>query len=252
MKLISWNVNGLRAAEKKGFIDWVLHESPDILCLQETKAHASQLSEELLNLDDYHVYFSQPEKKGYSGVALYTRQEPKSVGFDFGYSKYDKEGRVIMADYGKFLLFNIYFPNGGASDERLKYKLNFYDYFLKYLQKFKNKKIIICGDYNTAHHEIDLARPKPNLDNSGFMPIERKRLDKLEAMGFLDTFRMFNTKGENYSYWDMKTRARDRNVGWRIDYFWASKNLKPQIKKASIMPDVLGSDHCPVTLEILL
>lgn len=250
MRLISWNVNGLRAAEKKGFKEWVLHESPDILCLQETKAHVDQLSEELLNLDDYHVYFSQPERKGYSGVALYTRQEPKSVGFDLGIKKYDQEGRVIMADYGKFILFNIYFPNGGSSDERLKYKLAFYDDFFKLLKKFKNKKIIICGDYNTAHHELDLARPKQNIDNSGFMPIERKKLDKLEEMGFLDTFRLFNQEGDNYSYWDMKTRARERNVGWRIDYFWASHNLKTQIKKAFIMPEVTGSDHCPIGIEL--
>lgn len=251
MKLISWNVNGVRAIFKKDFLKWMKKANPDILCLQETKAQPEQLSDEILKVKGYHAYFSRPERKGYSGVALYTKIKPKSVDFHFGNKKFNQEGRVVKADYGKFILFNIYFPNGGASDERLKYKLHFYDYFLRCIHRMKNKKIIICGDYNTAHHEIDLARPGPNETNSGFIPIERRRLDKLAQIGYLDTFRLFNKKGENYTWWDMKTRARERNVGWRIDYFWVSKNLKNKIKSASIAPQVMGSDHCPVSINLL-
>ena len=253
IKLLSWNVNGIRAAEKKGFIDWVTKESPDIICLQETKAHPDQLSEELLNINGYKSYFSSSiVKKGYSGVAIYTKQEPVKVEHGFGISKFDDEGRIIVADYKKFVLINIYYPNGKASEERLKYKMDFYDAFLKYAEKLKakSKKLVICGDVNTAHKEIDLARPKENEKTSGFLPIEREWMDKFFDKGYLDTFRMFNSEPEQYSWWDQVTRARDRNVGWRIDYFFVSENFKKNIKDAFILQDVMGSDHCPVGIEI--
>lgn len=253
LRILSWNVNGIRAVQKKGFIDWVLKANPDILCLQETKAHPEQLSEELLNINGYKSYFSSSiVKKGYSGVAIYSKQEPVKVEHGFGIPKFDDEGRILIADYKNFVLINIYYPNGKASLERLQYKMDFYDAFLNYAEdlKSKGKKLVICGDVNTAHKEIDLARPKENSKVSGFLPIEREWMDKFFSHGYLDTFRLFNNEPEQYSWWDMQTRARDRNVGWRIDYFFVSDNFKKNIKNAFIMQDVMGSDHCPVGIEI--
>lgn len=253
LRLLSWNVNGIRAAQKKGFIDWVLKENPDVLCLQETKAHPEQLSEELLNINGYKSYFSSSiVKKGYSGVAIYSKQEPIKVENGFGIPRFDDEGRIIVADYKNFVLINIYFPNGKASPERLKYKMDFYDAFLDYANNSlkKGKKLIICGDVNTAHKEIDLARPKENEKISGFLPIEREWMDKFFSQGYFDTFRMFNSEPENYTWWDQVTRSRERNVGWRIDYFFVSENFKQNVKNASILEDVMGSDHCPVGIEI--
>lgn len=253
LTILSWNVNGIRAAQRKGFLDWLDKTKPDILGIQETKAHVEQLDDELLHPEGYETFWSSANKKGYSGTAVYVRQSPQMSVTNFEQDWLDEEGRVIMLEYPEFLFFNVYFPNGGMGPERLKYKLDFYDKFIKYIEAFrkKGKSIIVCGDYNTAHHEIDLARPKPNIDNSGFMPIERKKLDKLESLGYLDTFRMFHQEGEQYSYWDMKSRARDRNVGWRIDYFWVSPDLKSNIKDAFIWQDVMGSDHCPVGIKFL-
>ena len=253
LRLLSWNVNGIRAVHKKGFVDWLLTEDPDILCLQETKAAPEQLSEELLNIKGYKSFFSSSiVKKGYSGVAIYTKEDPIKVEHGFGIPKFDDEGRIIIAHYKEFVLINIYYPNGKARAERLQYKMDFYDAFLEYVNKLikKNKKLIICGDVNTAHKEIDLARPKENSKVSGFLPIEREWLDKFLSNGYHDTFRIFNDEPENYTWWDQLTRARDRNVGWRIDYFFVSDNFKKNVKDAFIMPDVMGSDHCPVGIEI--
>jgi exodeoxyribonuclease-3 len=253
LRLLSWNVNGIRAIQKKGFIDWVLKENPDVLCLQETKAHPEQLSEELLNIAGYKSYFSSSiVKKGYSGVAIYTKQEPIKVEHGFGIPRFDDEGRIIVAEYKNFVLINIYYPNGKASDDRLKYKMDFYNTFLSYSEdlKSKGKKLVICGDVNTAHKEIDLARPKENEKISGFLPIEREWMDKFFAHGYVDTFRMFNSEPENYTWWDQVTHSRERNVGWRIDYFFVSGNFKKNVKDAFILPDVMGSDHCPVGVEI--
>jgi exodeoxyribonuclease-3 len=253
LKLLSWNVNGIRAVHKKGFIEWMLKENPDILCVQETKASPEQLPGELLNVDGYKTYFSSSiVKKGYSGVAIYTKQEPVKVEHGFGISKFDDEGRIITADYKKFLLINIYYPNGKASEERLKYKMDFYDAFLDYSNKLvkKGKNLIICGDVNTAHKEIDIARPKENENISGFLKIERDWMDKFISHGYVDTFRMFNQEPEQYTWWDLVTRARERNVGWRIDYFFVSENFKKNVKDAFIMPEVMGSDHCPIGVEI--
>lgn len=253
LRLLSWNVNGIRAAYKKGFVDWFIKEGPDVLCLQETKARPEQLTDDLLNVIGYKSYFSSSiVKKGYSGVAIYTKQEPVKVEHGFGIPKFDDEGRIIIADYKSFVLINIYYPNGKMSPERLKYKMDFYDAFLEYADNLvkKGKNLVICGDVNTAHKEIDLARPKENEKVSGFLPIEREWMDKFLSHGYVDTFRMFNDEPEQYTWWDMQSRARERNVGWRIDYFFVSDNFKKNVKNAFIMPEVMGSDHCPVGIEI--
>ena len=256
MKIISWNVNGLRAVVRKGNWSWLMIERPDIFCLQEIKSTAEQLSEEIRNPAGYHSYFDSPkEKKGYSGVALYSKIKPEKVEFALGVSgsaHLDVEGRLIVAHYKDFVLLNVYFPNGGGGPERLKYKLDFYDEFLKFIEKLRKtgKPIIFCGDINTAHEEIDLARPKENEENTGFLPEERAWLDEVINHGYVDIFRHFNpTKTGAYSYWDMKTAARERNVGWRIDYFFVSQDLLPRIKKAEILASIYGSDHCPILLE---
>jgi exodeoxyribonuclease-3 len=256
MKLLSWNVNGLRAVHRKGlFLPWIEHEDTDIVCLQETKAHEEQLPEEILSIDGYYAYFAAPDyRKGYSGVALYTKKKPKSVKPGFGIETYDREGRTLVADYGNFILINCYFPNGGMGPQRLRFKLDFYDEFLSYLDKLmaKKKKIIVCGDVNTAHREIDLTHPKANEMNTGFLPEERAWIDKLISHGFVDTFRMFTKDGGHYTWWDMKTRSRDRNVGWRLDYFYVSKNLTKKVSAATIRPEVMGSDHCPIGLTLAI
>ncbi|MBN2110751.1 MAG: exodeoxyribonuclease III [Methanosarcinaceae archaeon] len=250
--MISWNVNGIRSVQKKGFVEWLEKEQPDILCIQETKARREQLNGDLLEVEGYHTYFASAEKKGYSGVALYSRIEPESIKCGFGIEKFDREGRTQIADYGDFILFNIYFPNGKASKERLEYKMEFYDAFLEYADvlKGRGRKLIICGDVNTAHREIDLARPRENETISGFLPEEREWIDKLLSHGYVDTFRHFHKEPEQYTWWSMRTRARERNVGWRIDYFYASENIMDNITDSYILPDVMGSDHCPIGLDI--
>ena len=252
IKILSWNVNGIRAAYKKGFLNWFLKESPDILCVQEFRATEEQLPGKLINIEGYHSYFNSAEKKGSSGVAIYTKVKPENVRTGFGIDSFDREGRVQIAEYENFILFNIYYPNGGASDERLKYKLEFYNIFLKFVdkEKEKGKGIICCGDFNTAHNEIDLSRPKENSIVSGFLPIERAWLDKFISHGYQDTFRIFNKNPENYTWWDYKTRARDRNVGWRLDYFFINQEFIQNLHSAFILSEVMGSDHCPVGIEI--
>lgn len=252
IRLLSWNVNGIRAIAKKGLLEWLADERPDMLCIQETKASEEQISDALKRIDGYNTYYISAKKRGYSGVALFTRQKPLSITNGLGIDRFDSEGRILIADYGDFILYNIYFPNGKASAERLKYKMDFYDSFLNYVTESvrQEKKLIICGDVNTAHTEIDLARPKENETVSGFLPEERAWIDRFLASGFLDTFRIFEEEGGHYSWWDYKTRARERNVGWRIDYFFISDNLKNNIQSAFILSDVLGSDHCPIGIEI--
>ncbi|MDF1497442.1 MAG: exodeoxyribonuclease III [Patescibacteria group bacterium] len=250
--ILSWNVNGLRAMLKKGFLDWMQKSGGDIVCLQETKISSpDQLPHDVEHPDGYSVCWNcATEKKGYSGVVIFSKIEPKSYITEFNYPILNKEGRIIGADYEDFILFNVYFPNGGMGPERLQYKIDFYDAFLKMIESYKKKgkKVIFCGDVNTAHQEIDLARPKANEKNTGFLPMERAWIDKVIKSGYIDTFRKFNNKPNQYSYWDMKSRARDRNVGWRIDYFFADAQLEPKLKNALILPDVQGSDHCPVGL----
>jgi exodeoxyribonuclease III len=251
-RLFCWNVNGIRAIQKKGFTDWVNKESPDILCLQETKAQIEQLDDALTKLTGYTCHFFSAERKGYSGVATYSKLAPLEVKTGFGKDLYDIEGRVIETEFKDFTLFNVYFPNGGRGPERIKYKLDFYDELFFHLEKLrkKQKNIIVCGDFNTAHKEIDLARPKENSNNTGFLPIERKWIDTIINLGYIDIFREYNDKPEQYTYWDNITRARERNVGWRIDYFFISKEMRKMVTDAKIHANVMGSDHCPIELDL--
>jgi len=252
IRLLSWNVNGIRAIYKKNFMEWFNDEKPDILCLQETKAHEEQLPSALINLDGYEAYFSSAERKGYSGVATYTNISPREVTTGIELDEFDREGRFLIIDYQDFLLYNIYFPNGKASKERLTYKMKFYDAFLKHVseQVENGRNVIVCGDVNTAHKEIDLSHPKNNEKTSGFLPMERAWIDTFLASGFVDTFRMFNQDGGHYSWWDLRTRARDRNIGWRIDYFYVNEEFANRVKNAFILSQVMGSDHCPIGIEI--
>jgi len=252
MKLISWNINGIRAADKKGLFDWFKSESPDILCLQEIKALPEQIPPHLRNTPGHHIYINSAERKGYSGVATYSIHQPIDVKNGFGIEKFDKEGRILITEYSSFVLFNIYYPNGKKDDDRLEYKLDFYDTFLAYADNLKaeGKNIVVCGDFNTAHKEIDLAHPKENEKYSGFLPVERAWMDTFIDHGYVDTFRHFNKEPDQYSWWAYRTNARERNIGWRIDYFFVNKEFLPNIKNAFIMQDVMGSDHCPVGIEI--
>ena len=254
ISLFSWNVNGIRAVERKGAMDWFLDEKPTILGLQEIKASRDQVPESLKDLGGYEDYFVSAERKGYSGVALYSQIKPKAVHYGLGIKEFDNEGRVVIAEYGKFTLLNVYFPNGKASKERLAFKMAFYDAFLEHInmRRERGEKIIFCGDVNTAHKEIDLARPKENEKVSGFLPEERAWIDRVIEAGYIDTLRLFNDQPEQYTWWDMKSRARERNVGWRIDYFFVSSNLKRKVKAAVIRPEIMGSDHCPVGIELAL
>ena len=249
-RILSLNVNGIRAAEKKGIMSWLQEESPDILCLQETKVHDPEiLSDNLLQPEGYNAFWNcATERKGYSGVVIYSKEKPIEIKVDFGKNILSREGRMILAEYKKYYLINIYFPNGGMNQERADYKLEFYRLFIKYIKKLDKKKpVIFCGDINTAHNEIDLARPKANSKHTGFLPIERDWLTKWINSGFIDSFRTLHPNAkEEYSWWDMKTRARERNIGWRLDYFFISKRLKKNLKQAFIMQEVTGSDHCPV------
>ncbi len=254
MRLVSWNVNGIRAVFKKGFGDWFKAEKADIVCLQETKAQPEQLTPDALNPHGYHGEFAWGEKKGYSGVATFSKQAPQKIERGLGLAAFDNEGRVLVTRHGDITLFNIYFPNGKAREERLKFKLDFYESFLnEVIPRYRRRgddKIVICGDVNTAHQDIDLARPKENRAISGFLPEERRWLDCLLATGFIDTFREFEKGPGHYSWWDQQSRARERNVGWRIDYFFISENLRPRLKSAFIEPETAGSDHCPVGIEL--
>jgi exodeoxyribonuclease III len=252
MRIFSWNVNGIRAVIKKGFFQWMDKEKPDVVCLQEIKIHGDQVTPEIQNKEGYHSYFFSAQRKGYSGVAVYSKIPPQEVHYGFGVSPFDEEGRVLHLQYRDFHLVNVYFPNGKRDDIRLQYKYDFYQALLDYLRPFlqKNEKMIVCGDYNTAHQEIDLARPKENKNISGFLPEERKWLDRYLSEGFIDTFRSLHPTKVQYSWWSHFARARERNIGWRIDYHFASTALQKKIKKAEIHDMVEGSDHCPILVEL--
>lgn len=252
--IFSWNVNGIRAIQNKGFMEWFKNHGGDIICLQETKAQPEQLDDAVKNIKGFESFWFSAEKKGYSSVSVYTSIKPLKVINGFGNPVFDVEGRVIFAEYEKFILANVYFPNGGRGPERVKYKLDFYDELFFYLEKnFRGRKgIIVVGDFNTAHKEIDLARPKENVKTSGFLPEEREWIDRIINLGYTDVFRKFNDKPGQYTYWDQISRARDRNIGWRIDYFMVSDDYTEKIKKANIHSEVLGSDHCPISITIEL
>lgn len=256
MKIISWNVNGLRAVAKKGFFEWTAQESPDILCIQETKLQEEQLEQELIDLKGKYkyAYFSFADKKGYSGVATYTNIEPIAVSHGFGIERFDNEGRIVQTEFENFILLNIYFPNGQKDEERLQYKLDFYDALLEHCNDLvnKGKHLVICGDYNTAHTEVDIKNAKSNEKTSGFLPIERAWIDKFIANGYTDVYRKLNPDKIEYSWWSYMFKARERNTGWRIDYHFVSNNLLDKVNDAKILTDVMGSDHCPVTLELNL
>ncbi len=255
MRIISWNTNGLRATIKQGFFEPLFEKyDPDILCLQETKAEKDQIDIDIQNHKKYFSFFESSRlRKGYSGVAIFSRVKPEKVELGFGIKKFDDEGRTIVAHYKDFILINCYFPNGGGPAARLEYKLEFYDAFLEYVLQLKKsgKQVIICGDFNVAHEEIDIARPKENETHVGFLPEERAWFDQLLASGFIDVFRNFYPdKKDAYTYWDTYTRARERNVGWRIDYFVVSQSIIKKVKSIKIHSDYYGSDHCPVEITI--
>ncbi len=252
MKIISWNVNGIRAVAKKGFREWVEDYNPDILCVQETKAQPEQVPEDVSDISGYHSFFHSAERKGYSGVGLWTRERPESYGTGLGIGEFDSEGRVQRADFTDFTLFNVYFPNGQSSSQRLDYKMRFYHAFQGAIDELRGqgKKIIVCGDVNTAHKEIDLSRPKENSSVSGFLPEERQWIDSFLDSGFIDSFRMFDPSPGKYSWWSYKTRARERNVGWRIDYFFVDRALENRLEDGFILDEVYGSDHCPVGISL--
>jgi exodeoxyribonuclease-3 len=254
LKIYSWNVNGIRAWSKKGSFDWMLHEKPDIFCLQEVKATPDQLSDDLLNPEGYYSYFEYPtEKKGYSGVAIYTKIKPEKVEYGLNIEDLDKEGRQITLYFKDFVLINCYFPNGGGEDHRLDYKLKYYDAFLVKLNKIEksHKNIIFCGDVNVAHREIDIARPKENEKHVGFLPVERKWVDDLISKGYTDVYReTYPDKKQSYTWWDVKTRSRERNIGWRIDYFFVTTNLYKKVTEIKIHDEITGSDHCPLSMNI--
>ena len=252
MRLLSWNINGIRAVHRKGFVDWLKADNPDILCLQETKAMPEQVPADITGLPEWHQHYCSAERKGYSGVGLLSKPEPREVHFGLGVPEFDAEGRTIIAFYDDFVLFNIYYPNGKQSAERLDFKMRFYDAFLAKAEELRKAghSIVVCGDVNTAHREIDLARPRENEGVSGFLPEERAWIDRFLDHGYLDTLRLHHGEGELYSWWDYKSRARERNVGWRIDYFFVSEDLQERVRDAFILNDVYGSDHCPVGIEL--
>jgi exodeoxyribonuclease-3 len=251
-KLISWNVNGIRAAEKKGFPDWLASSGADVVAIQETKAHPEQLSPALLQPSGYLAAWNWAEKKGYSGTVTYSRHAPLKVVSGLNEARFDTEGRTLIHEFEPFVLFNIYFPNGGRGPEYVAHKLAFYRRFLDVAQVYMRagRPVVATGDFNTAYAEIDLARPKENENHSGFMPEERLGLGEFFTAGLIDTFRHLHPETVKYSWWDMVTRARERGVGWRLDYFMVSPDLKDKIVAADIHDEVMGSDHCPVSLVL--
>ncbi|MCL2764958.1 MAG: exodeoxyribonuclease III [Treponema sp.] len=254
MRIISWNVNGIRAVEKRGFFEWLKKENPDIICINETKAEPGQLSAVFINPPgtSYSSFWASAKKKGYSGVAIYTKKKPDDVRF-LGIPEFDEEGRVLIAEYKDFSLIAAYFPNSQDEGKRLSYKLAFNDAILKLCNSIvkKGRHFLLCGDYNVAHTPIDLARPKQNEKSAGYLPEERAWMDSFLAAGHVDTFRHFHP-GEtgHYSWWSYRSRAREENIGWRIDYHCVDRDLLPKVKSSIIRPDVTGSDHCPVEIEI--
>lgn len=252
MKIFSWNVNGIRAVLKKGFLDWIEKESPDVVCLQETKANSDQVDPDLFPPKGYKTFWNSAERKGYSGVLTLTKKKPKSVALGMGIEEFDIEGRIVRTEFSKFDLLNVYFPNGTSGEERLDYKMRFYDAFLNHCEDLKKsgKKLIVTGDVNTAHCRIDLKNDKANEKNSGFLPQERAWVDKFIAHGFVDTFRALYPEKEQYSWWAYRFNARARNIGWRIDYFFVTEDLMKNVKDGFIADQVMGSDHCPIGLDI--
>ncbi len=252
MQLISWNVNGIRAIAKKDFFESVSQLNPDILCLQETKAQDQEVEKTLAPLSHYHLYTNSAEQKGYSGTALLSREKPLTVTYDMGIEEHDKEGRVICAEYSNYFVVNVYVPNSGQQLERLDYRKQWDEDFLSYLKNLENSRpVIICGDFNVAHKPIDLKNDKANYNKTaGYTQIEIDGMDNLDNSGFVDTFRKLHPTEVAYSYWSYRFKSRERNVGWRIDYFLVSEALLENVSRANILPDFYGSDHCPILLAL--
>ncbi len=252
MKITTWNVNGIRAALGKGLKEWVLLENPDVLCLQEVKANSSQLTEDQANFPGYKQVWNSAKKPGYSGVATFFTQHPEQVMLGLDVPEFDDEGRVICSRHPGFLLFNIYFPNGQRGQERLDFKINFYSRLLELCDTLHNngESIIITGDFNTSHKDIDLRNPRENEKNSGFLPEERVWIDKYLEHGFVDIFRNLYPEKVQYTWWTYRLQARPRNIGWRLDYFLISEDLVKNVQEVKIHDDIMGSDHCPVTINL--
>ena len=252
MRIFSWNVNGLRAVVKKGFFDWLESEAPDVVCLQEIKARTEDLDENILNPKGYHAFWNPAERKGYSGVAIFTKKKPVAVHLGLGIERFDCEGRILRIEFKDFDLFSVYFPNGTSGEERLQYKMEFYDAFLDHCEELRGqgRELVITGDVNTAHKPIDLKNPKANQKNSGFLPEERAWVDNFIEHGYVDSFRAFNEDPDQYTWWSYRFNVRAKNVGWRIDYFFVTEGLMKKVKDSFITPEVMGSDHCPIGLDI--
>lgn len=252
MKILSYNVNGIRSALKKGLIEWLEEGSPDIVCLQELKAHQAQVDISLFSALGYHVYWHSARKKGYSGVAILSKTEPEYVEFGSGMDHYDEEGRIIRADYRDFSLMSLYIPSGSSGEERQAFKMQFLDEFLPYIKDLNNKKknLIISGDFNICHKPIDIHNPVSNKNSSGFLPEEREWVTKFLETGFIDTFRYFHDEPHQYTWWSFRFNARQKNLGWRIDYHMASHEMRERLVGARIFQEVIHSDHCPILLEI--
>lgn len=252
MKLISWNVNGLRASWDKGFYKFFEDQKPDVLCLQEIKIQEHQLLDHQKNPFKYHAVWHPAEKPGYSGVSVYSKKEPLSVTKGIGISEFDCEGRVLQIEYKDFILINTYFPNSQREHARLPYKIKFNESIQKLCERLvkKGKNIILCGDFNVAHKEIDLKNPKSNTKTAGFLPEERAWMDQFLAAGFVDTFREFDKEGGNYTWWSYRPGVREKNVGWRIDYHCINEDFKNRVKNSFILPNIKGSDHCPIELVV--
>jgi exodeoxyribonuclease-3 len=252
MKIISYNVNGIRAAVNKGLLDWLKKADADIVCLQEIKAMPEQLDKEVHDQLHDFTFWYPAQKKGYSGVAIFSKKKPDHMEYGCGIKKYDDEGRVIRADFGPVSVVSVYFPSGTSGDERQDFKYGFLDDFRQYIDKLKKKRpnLIICGDYNICHKPIDIHNPVSNANSTGFLPEEREWMDKFFKSGFIDTFRYFNQEPHNYTWWTFRFNARARNLGWRIDYQAVSSPLEKHLKRALILPEAKHSDHCPTVLEI--
>lgn len=252
MKLFTWNVNGIRSVHGKGFERWFQHEEPDVVCLQEVKAHPEQLEERVVHPEGYHSVWFPASKRGYSGVTIFTRHEPKAVELGMGDSQFDDEGRVASVDLGDFTVINAYFPNSQRDHARLDYKLAFCEAMRRKLDDFRDrgKHVVLCGDFNIAHREIDLRNPKQNVNNAGFLPQERAWMESLLQAGYIDTFRAFNPEGGHYTWWSYRPGVREKNIGWRLDYFVCNPEFRDRLSGADHYPMVMGSDHCPVELRL--